>query len=178
MNRVTPYPPTDSNGYIKAVYYGQNERVDELNTRLNDRTFPDAAMQPNFSPRPVQTKYTTFPMLNARSATIVPIDHQPEFTTDNFYTGTSNAPNFVNNVDKESELRNQFFALQKSDQAVYVPDKNSDLYKVDVVYRPSDQQYPDLFAKPQFDNIPRPNLSSIGNDLFNNNTRTQLRNSK
>jgi len=173
---MNPYPPTDSNGYIKAVYYGQNERVDELNARLNDRTFPDAGMQPNFSPRPVQTKYTTFPMLNARIPPVEPIRQLPEFTTENFYTGTSNAPNCVN-IDKESELRNQFFALQKSDQSVYVPDANSDLYKVNVVYRPSDQQYPDLFAKPQFNNTPHPNLSSsIGGDLFNNNTRTQLRN--
>ena len=38
---------------------------------------------------------------------------------------------FVENVDVESVLRNQIFALQKNDQAVYVPSSKSDLYMKD-----------------------------------------------
>ena len=44
------------------LYYGQNERVDELNARILERDVPDTQLAPNFSPRPVPTKYAVFPM--------------------------------------------------------------------------------------------------------------------
>jgi hypothetical protein len=36
---------------------------------------------------------------------------------------------YFKSIDQESRLRNQFMALQKADQAVYVPEVNSDLYQ-------------------------------------------------
>jgi hypothetical protein len=90
---------------------------------------------------------------------------------------------FINNVNTESTLRNQFFALQKgADQSVYIPSSNSDLYKVTVVSRPEEQPYPLLFEngividKSLHSNIR--NNPHIGKDTFHNYTRTQLRNGK
>ena len=86
----------------------------------------------------------------------------------------------INNIHIENQLRNQYFSLQKGiDQSVYVPSKESDLYKVMVPYRPSVQPYPGLFAKPSFDTAVHQNLQTapnIGRELFNNYTRVQLRN--
>ena len=85
---------------------------------------------------------------------------------------------FINNVDQESELRNQYHALQKgAGQDVYIPSSNSDLYKVSVVSRPSEQPYPGLFETQQFDQRNHANLAhgNIGKETFHNNTRTQLR---
>jgi hypothetical protein len=42
----------------------------------------------------------------------------------------------MRNVDVESTLRSQFFALQKSPQAVYIPDVNSQLYDNPMAYSP------------------------------------------
>ena len=48
-----------------------------------------------------------------------------------FYPGTRKPHfcGFAQNVDLESSLRNQFFALQKADQAKYVPNSNSNMYE-------------------------------------------------
>ena len=167
-------------GVPEYLYYGQNERVDELNTRIKDRQFPDSPLEPNFSPRPVPTKYSHFPIINRRKPMNEPVipylDHN---TNINFNPGTHRAPpsGFLNNVDVETVLRNQTIALQRADQGIYVPSTNSDLYNVRVVSRPSEQTHPLLFERPQFDGRLHPNVagSDIGRDQFFNHTRTQLR---
>ena len=78
---------------------------------------------------------------------------------------------FFNNVNTESLLRNQFFALQKSDQSVYVPSSNSDLYNVNVVSKPVVQPHPDLFQKTEFKPF-NPNVVNGGTQIFNNFTPT------
>ena len=166
------------------LYYGQFDRVDELNSRILERDVPDKALAPNFSPRPSTTKYSLFPMLDSRMATNVPIE--PNYN----YSGATNftpplmkrgpVSGFINHVHTESELRNQGVSLQKgADQGVYVPSSDSDLYKVYVPPKPSVQPHPELFHREQFDQSAHPNVSSaphVGMDRFNNNTRTQLRN--
>ena len=165
------------------LYYGQFDRVDELNSRILERDVPDKALPPNFSPRPVTTKYSRFPMLDSRMATNVPIE--PNY---NYSSATNFTPplmkrgpvsGFINHVQTESELRNQGVSLQKgADQGVYIPSSNSDLYKVYVPSKPSVQPHPELFRRAQFDQGIHPNISSapqVGMDRFNNNTRTQLR---
>ena len=168
-------------GVPEYLYYGQNERVDELNTRIKDRQFPDSPLEPNFSPRPVPTKYSHFPIINRRKQMNEPMIPYLDYNSNiNFNPGTHRAPpsGFLNNVDTETILRNQTFALQSADQNVYIPSSNSDLYKVTVVSRPSDQTHPLLFDRPQFNWQTHPNVanSNIGRDQFFNHTRTQLRN--
>jgi len=168
-------------GVPEGIYYGQFDRTEELNDRLGSRHFPDIALQPNYTPRPVQTKYAHFPgMVNGSAKPPVPIirhlDHVVEL---NFNPGSARAPphGYLNNVDTETLLRNQAFALQHgADQGIYVPSSNSDLYKTTIVSRPGPQPHPDLFAKSQLTGRANPvEGTSIGRDVFFNHTRTQLR---
>jgi hypothetical protein len=70
----------------------------------------------------------------------------------------------------------QYFALQKANQAVYVPCSSSDLYGFSAVGRQETQTHPSLFDQPTFDSTPNANINSaIGSDRFFNHTRTQLR---
>jgi len=169
-------------GVPQGVYYGQNERVDELNGRLQSRQFPDRPLAPNFSSRPIMTKYSRFPVMDRRAPAETPIQSvEPHNTQSNFSSPTQNGPHgaFFNSVDVESTLRNQTVALQHgAPQGVYVPDSKSDLYKVQVPSRPGPNPHPALFAKPVPTNTFRQvnaQLAPIGKEMFNNHTRTQLR---
>ena len=165
-------------GIPEGIYYGQFDRVNELNDRLGSRQFPDVALQPNFDPRPLSTKYTFTPSYTKPSVRIQRnLDHVVEL---NFNPGTSRAPpqGFLNNIDKETILRNQAFALQHgADQGVYVPSSNSDLYKTTIVSTPGEHQpFPNLFSKSQFAITNNPvEGTKIGKNMFFNHTRTQLR---
>jgi hypothetical protein len=165
-------------GIPEGIYYGQFDRVDDLNNRIGSRHFPDIPLQPNFDPRPLATKYTFKPTYPKPTESIKRnLDYLVEL---NFNPGTSRAPpqGFLNNIDKESILRNQIFALQHgADQAVYIPSSNSDLYKTTIVSTPGKQQpHPDLFSKPQYVSTANPtDGTKIGKNIFSNHTRTQLR---
>lgn len=172
-------------GVVQGVYYGQNERVDELNDRIANRYFSDTPIPPNFDPRSVPTKYAHFPCIDRRppSATVPHLDYySPKASFVPPINNRNGPPAFyMANVDTETILRNQPFALQRgAGQNVYIPSSNSDLYKVTV--NPGSnapiQSNPLLFEKPVFSNALHPNLAnapSIGRDIFFNNTRTQLR---
>ena len=169
-------------GVEQGVRYGQFERVDEINDRMSTRQFPDSALEPNFDLRPVSTKYSHFPIVDRQPGMK---EAHPTYTnyrlSGNFNPGTNKAPvsGYFSNVDLETNLRNQNFALQHgAPQGVYVPTSESEIYKVHVISRPEPQPHPKLFNKPSFDNSLHPNLqnSHIGNDQFFNHTRTQLRN--
>jgi hypothetical protein len=168
-------------GVTEGVYYGQNERVDEINSRINSRQFADSPLEPYFDPRPVTTKYSHFPIINRRSTMNEPaIKYNDYHMNINFNPGTSKSPfsGFINNIDKETILRNQNFAIQRgAEQGIYVPSSNSDLYKTSIISRPSVQPYPNLFNKFEFEKSHHPNIvQNIGSDTFFNHTRTQLRN--
>jgi hypothetical protein len=169
-------------GVSSGVSYGQNERVDELNYRLSNRHFADSPLEPNYDPRPVQTKMTLFPVVkNSKKTTEVASQYPVHNVSANFNPGNDRAPSngFTQNIDTETILRNQTFALQHgASQSVYVPSSASELYNVQVVSSPSVQPHMDLFSKPSFTQDLHPNLAgaNIGNDSFFNHTRTQLRN--
>ena len=167
-------------GVHEGVYYGQNERVDELNTRIKSRQFPDSPLEPNFDPRPIPTKYSQFPIINRRAPLHEPVIPYITYNTNaNFNPGNSRAPTSGFAVDTETILRNQTFATQrKGEQNIYIPSSNSDLYKVDVVSSPSVQTHPLLFDRQQFNTttINTDMNANIGRERFFNHTRTQLRN--
>jgi hypothetical protein len=173
-------------GVPEGVYYGQFDRTGELNDRIGSRQFPDIQLQPNIDFRPVPTKYAHFPIIDRRTPVTTPVkhylDHNVEF---NFNPGNDRAPvyGYINNVDKEMQLRNQFFALQKGgDKGTYIPSSNSDLYNSTVYaakgqYENTGGSHPLLFNKLDL-NVPlHPNVANnnIGKDRFFNHTRTQLR---
>ena len=169
--------------FTDTLYYGDNRRVEELNERVWNRNEPDRVLPVQFDPRPTPTKYSHFPILDQRMPAIVPI------VPNNNYSGFFIPPvmrsgptqGFIQNVDKESNLRNQYFALQKgADQSYYVPSSDSDMYRVTLnpsTTRNEVQDFPLLFEKPSFSNAIHPNLinTKTGLDQLNNHTRTQNR---
>ncbi len=177
----------DNNSKIKYLpeylYIGQQGRTDQLNERILERSEPEKALAPNFTPRPVLTRYTRFPMLDNRMPANVAIQPNYNYSLEKTFTPplmkTGPVSGFINNVGIESSLRNQDYALHKgNDKVVYVPSANSDLYKVYIPSRPSTQPHPGLFERQQFSNQMHPNIlnnANIGNDRFHNNTRTQLK---
>ena len=132
---------------------------EQTNTRIYDRNIPSQMLQPYLDVRPVMTKYSHFPIVDP---------------------GNTQSPwsGFASNINLESELRNQVFALQKCSQAVYVPDSNSDLYKYS--YSPNtakqSQTHSLLFQKEHFcDFNPNPDNKLVGSGIFYNSTRTQVK---
>lgn len=167
------------NNVVQGVYYGQNERVDELNQRVVSRQFADQALAPNYDPRPVSTKYALFPCLaGSRPINESAIAYPSYQMSDNFNPGSDKAPwsGFSSNIDVETVLRNQTVALQHSNQKEYIPDSNSDLFHTTIVSRPTEQPYPLLFSKPTYSTTATSVTSQpIGKNTFYNHTRTQLR---
>lgn len=174
-------------GIIQGFYSGQQDRVDELNTRIQSRFVPDNSLRPNYDPRPVSTKYSLFPTIDRKTPAKEYLKPSTEYlgeatseaTSSNFAPLIKNSP-FIRNVDTETILRNQTVALQNGiGQSVYVPSSNSDLYNTTITSRPSDQPFPNLFIKPTF-NSTQPAISianqNIGKSDFFNYTRFQLRN--
>ena len=99
-------------GVTNGVYVCQQERTEALNRRLYNRNVPSAPLQPQFSMRPVQTKYTLMSLVDERKSSTVPINRYPTYNpTKVFNPGTAVAPwgGFASEVNKESTLRNQFF---------------------------------------------------------------------
>ena len=128
-----------------------------------------------------ETKYSIMPILEPRKQISTPLVQQPCYNTKNtFNPGNNGAPwsGYSSNVNKESELRNQIYALQSCSQATYVPSSNSSLYKMSWKNENSvSQPFPDLFEKSKFDHFnPNPNPEKIGYGLFNNATRQQVKN--
>ena len=168
------------NGVINGCYSCNHERVDEINDRMYERNVPSTNLQPQYSIRPVATKYGYMEVLNQYKKPTVDLNSYPTYSVNNtFNPGNNMAPwsGFSNNVNLESELRNQFFALQKCDQAKYIPSSKSDLYNVTVDYTKVNQTHPLLFESPDFKPF-NPNSLNLAGNLFNNHTRYQLKDSK
>ena len=174
-------------GVVNGVYYCQQSRTEELSKRMYMRNVPSSTLQPQFSIRPVSTKYDCMSILDRRASTQVPIMKQPIYNINKtFNPGNAQAPwgGFASNINEESKLRNQFFALQKCEQANYVPSTNSDMYKVTVGGRKEECVFPSLvesgstalgsiYVNPHLAPF-NPNKLNMGKKLFNNHTRQQV----
>lgn len=116
----------------------QNLNYDnELNKRLENRNKPSSPLQPLYEFRPVSTKYTVFHKVD-KIKHIETQTSQYIYDPSQIFNPGDRGPidYFMRNVDVESTLRSQFFALQKSQQTVYVPDLNSQLYDNPMAYSP------------------------------------------
>ena len=167
-------------GVVDGIYQCNNGRVDEINSRIAIRNVPSGPLQPQFSMRPVSTKYAILPILDRRPPVTEPINDIGTYNIkQTFNPGTAQGPwsGFASNINAESTLRNQFFALQSCEQPNYVPSSNSDLYNVEVVGRAAEQPFPSLFTTPDLGEF-NPNPCNLGCDIFNNSTRVQVKNIK
>jgi hypothetical protein len=152
---------------------------EETNTRIYDRNIPSQMLQPYIDVRPVMTKYSYFPIVDPRKKNSVPLTVQPTFNPHAvFNPGNTTSPwsGFASNVNTESELRNQIYALQKCSQSVYVPSSKSDLYNYGFTPKPTPQSHSLLFEKDSFSQFnPNPDSKTVGSEMFFNSTRVQVR---
>jgi len=179
------YPNIDfdpQTGVCKGIYYGQNERVDELNQRMESRYFPDIPLPANYDPRASSTRFCKFPAVNIRgqnanAKTEIKMDQtQGQFI---YSPATQRGPpnTVINNVDIETLLRNE---------KDYIPSSKSDLYRT-VLTPPTvlcsantgENIHAGLFTKYSYNkNIPDSLANGeIGGGRFHNHTKTQLRGS-
>jgi hypothetical protein len=151
----------------------------QTNTRIYDRNIPSQMLQPYLDVRPVLTKYSYFPIVDPRKPINVPLVQMPTYNVHQvFNPGNTQSPwsGFASNINTESELRNQIYALQKCSQAVYVPSSQSDLYNYKFKTQSKPNPHELLFKNDSFETFnpnPAPNL--CGNSLFYNSTRCQVR---
>jgi hypothetical protein len=152
-------------GLHAGLHTGQHDLVDELNDRILDRAFDNKPTKPVYDPRSVSTKYSLFHVLDRRPNAHLD-DRDP----------------VGQNIENETDLhgRRERAGIYDSGSK-FRPSLESDMYKI-VVGNPTDQppqEHALLFARPTFVNSIHPNMVSaqIGNNLFSNHTRTQLRSS-
>ena len=151
----------------------------ETNERIYNRNIPSQMLQPYLDVRPVMTKYSYFPIVDPRKQLTVPLEQMPTYNVHKvFNPGNTTSPwsGFASNINKESELRNQIYALQKCSQSVYVPSSNSDLY--DYKFKTKTQHNPHdlLFKQEHFSEFnPNPQQNLVGSGMFMNATRFQVR---
>jgi hypothetical protein len=168
-------------GVVDGVYVATGERVDELSSRMFARNMPSRDIQPAFDLRPVASKYTVMPIYDQYKPCVEAIRVQPVFqaqSQDTFYPGTRKAPynGFASKVNVESTLRNQWFALQRSSQSVYIPSSESDLYKTTIDYKPVMLPHPYIDSDNAEQLEPHnPNTMNLARGMFDNSTRVQLK---
>jgi hypothetical protein len=160
------------------------DRVEELNNRLTSRNLPTDMLEPVFDPRPANTKGGLMPVITPHKAPT-----QDFFTYKTYHPETSFAPvtrsapfkGFCERVNEESELRGQVFALQRSEKSVYVPSSESDMYVVDVPFKPVMNEdikhmHKALFNEQSFNSFNPDPTPPGSNQLFNNDTKQNIKN--
>ena len=167
---------------MNVQWYSQCElkAQEEMNKKLYERNVPSQKLQQYLDVRPVMTKYSYFPIVDPRRKIKTEFEVMPTYNVHNvFNPGNTESPwsGFASNVNVESELRNQIYALQKCSQSVYVPESKSDLY--DYKFMPTnkvEQPHSLLFKHDEFNKFnPNSFSNDVGYSLFNNSTRTQLK---
>ena len=168
---------TDINAYVDQP---TSVRQQTVYLRSYRRNIPSAPLQPYLDSRSVQTKYAFLPVIDLRKPVETPLIQQATFNPETvFNPGNDFGPwsGYASNVNRESDLRNQIFAIQDCSQSVYVPSSKSSLYNVKWNNSSIPQQpFPNLFQTQSFSpSNPNPNSDKIGFALFNNATRQQLK---
>lgn len=171
------------NKNIIYIYYMIQETVANIhstqNSRIYERNIPSQPLQPYIDVRAVSTKYSYLPIVDPRKNISVPLIRLPDYSPHKvFNPGNTQSPwsGFATNINRESELRNQIFALQKCSQSTYVPDSKSDLYEYGFFPKHVQQTHPLLFQKEDFCAFnPNPDNKIVGFGAFNNSTRCQVK---
>ena len=164
-------------GVIDGGMYCNLGRNLELSERMARRNVPSAPLQPQFSIRPVSTKYALMPIVDRRAPASVPIKVEPTYSPQQvFNPGSAQAPwsGFASQVNTESSLHNQFFALQKCGQGTFIPSSTSSLYETHVTPQNVQQPFPGLFEKQALEPF-NPDPCRLATHLFNNSTREAVR---
>ena len=157
-----------------------SQRANVMNSRAYSRNIPSQPLQPYLDARSVSTKYATLPVIDLRKKINVPLKQEATYhPSQTFNPGNDFGPwsGFSSNINHESELRGQIYALQNCDQATYVPSSQSSMYKFNWQNNKQiAQPFPDLFKTETFNMFnPNPDPEHIGFALFNNATRQHIK---
>ena len=160
-------------GNVNEIYINKGGRVEELNDRIFNRNIANRPVTSLIDVRATPTRYVKMPIVNMRSVPKVQCPHVLPFNVHKqFFPGNTKSPYDGYNVDNETILRNQTFALQKCEQSEYVPSSKSDMYAKTVPQKMYTGKYQKLFEKPDLEpNDPNP--EDLGLLMFNNCTREQ-----
>jgi hypothetical protein len=150
----------------------QNIEYDnELNLRLQKRNIPDTNLKPLFDFRPTPTKYTWFNTVENSNKGTEPLftysDYSPSKIFNPSQKGTTDF--YLKSIDTESQLQNRFMALQKADQAVYIPELSSSLYENNMAFQN------EKFSYEQVNYEGRKLKNDLAPSNFFNHTKTNLR---
>ncbi len=163
--------------------------VEEINKKMFARNIASGNLDTLLDPRAQPTKYV-LPFVNNKSSCRSQTLYYKNPTDFNPGTRLGSWSGFASNINDESILRNQIYANHKYPQGTFVPDSTSDLYNSSVPKSIGavEAQFPNLFngniipqnpenlgalhksATPSY-------LQNLGNNLFNNATRQQLKDS-
>lgn len=166
-----------------------SDRTNFINNELYQRNVPSQPLEPYYSSSPQTTKFTRFPIISRPINATIPIkDYGVYNNKSTFYPAHSNAPwsGRISNIDKESNLKNQNYALQYDSLGTYIPSTNSDLYNINWSNKQNYSQElnsfftnSSLFTPQKHGSFnPNPNSDEVGYNLFNNSTRSQIKNLK
>jgi len=148
----------------------------QMNQQIYQRNVPTHALPPNLNVYPVPTKYVKLGTYDSHPVCQTNKNTYFDYQSNNMFCPTSKNVNFngyTNNIHLESELRNQFYALQKSDASEYIPNHKSQLYYHSVHYNDKvEMPFEYLFNTSIY--MPfQANSVSQNVSLFNNHTRQQ-----
>jgi len=144
------------------------ERDTQLSERAAERNRPIGFTGTTFDPRPTPTQYTDFQVINPPDQLSSGVSHPIYDVGKVFRGGDRMGPwsGFAANVNTESSLRNQFFALQKCEQSNYLPSTESDMYTVGAPpVPPLDEREP---KQPKVKCLPKLNASTRVDRLNSN----------
>lgn len=165
--------------HYRASYQCVSDIHRETNKRIYERNIPSQMLQPYLDVRPTMSKYSYFPIVEPRKPINVPLVKMPTYNVNEvFNPGNRHSPwsGFASNINRETELRNQIYSLQKCSQAVYIPNSNSDLYMYKFQTKTQDIPHELLFRNDTFESFnPNPAPGLCGSGIFNNNTRCQIK---
>ena len=164
-----------------------SQKQQTINLRLYERNIPSQTLQPYLDSRPVMTKYSILPIVDLRQPIQTQLIQQSTYSPNYIFNpGNDTAPwsGYSSNINQESELRNQIFAIQSCPQSQYIPSSKSSLYHYQFNNHTNIQQpFQNLFNTDAYfinnDNSNNSNnfynSNKIGPALFNNATRQQLK---
>ena len=113
---------SNNNRVIQGVHIKKRTHNDVMNMNAFEHQIHRQNIEYKFDPRPVVTRYVKNPSTIQGPLFEVQNASQEKHLSflPNSKTGTFHG--YARNVDSETVLRNQTFALQKCDQAQYIPD--------------------------------------------------------
>lgn len=157
-----------------------------MNYKILERTMQFENIEALISPRPQSTLFT-LPLqdiIPPESCKSIILNYENNYNFNSTTNSNANTCNingkwcrYVNNIDTESILKNQVYALQHAPHTKYVPDSCSDLYKSNTIktYNQRAKQSTHSNLSNQNNPInPDPPFSVV----FNQDTRQILKNNK